>query len=464
MSKASVPTSSEPSPKFRAKRSANRGKKRRREDHAHAPADAQRAPLEADAVRRVQEPKRAAGPEHRTKLHRALLAWYEGARRDLPWRRTRDPYAVWLSEVMLQQTRVETVIPYYERFLARWPTVHALADAPLDDVLTMWSGLGYYRRARMLHAAAQQVTGDRAGVFPSSAEGLAGIKGIGRYTAGAVASIAFGVRAALVDGNVARVLARLFAIEDDVRGAAGQARIWALAEELVHDDDPGAWNQALMELGATICVPRDPRCLLCPVRASCRAREAQRENELPNVAAKAKPREELRWALVARRGDHVLLAQRRAELRFGGMWEPPSIARDGLVQGDAAAAVLRFEALLGVRLTEVARGDDVTHVLSHRRMQLQVLVAEITPGRDAHARAWRPRAPDATGSADYDRLELVPWDRLRAGSSDRALSTLARKLLRAGQTGGAGGAGGAQDAGRRPQRRDASDPRTSRIE
>ena len=162
----------------------------------------------------------------------ALLRWYEKARRDLPWRRTRDPYAIWLSEVMLQQTRVETVIPYYERFLARWPTVAALAEAPVDDVLGAWSGLGYYRRARMLHAAAGEIAGQRA--FPSDAQSLARVKGIGRYTAGAVASIAYGEAAPLVDGNVARVFARLFAIEDDVREAKGTAKLWRLAEELVH--------------------------------------------------------------------------------------------------------------------------------------------------------------------------------------------------------------------------------------
>ena len=225
---------------------------------------------------------------------------------------------------MLQQTRVETVIPYYERFLSRWPTVGALAEAPIDDVLAAWSGLGYYRRARMLHAAARAISGELS-LLPPTPSSLARVKGIGRYTAGAVASIAYGEAAPLVDGNVARVFARLFAIDDDVRSARGIARLWALAEELVDAGDPGSWNQALMELGATVCVPRDPRCLVCPVREACRGRELGLERELPRMKAKRKPRLQRRWALVARRGSSVLLGQRNPDGRFGGLWEPPSI-------------------------------------------------------------------------------------------------------------------------------------------
>ncbi len=362
-------------------------------------------------------------------LHDALLGWYEGARRDLPWRRNRDPYAVWLSEVMLQQTRVETVIPYYERFLALYPTVHALAEAPLDDVLGQWSGLGYYRRARMLHAAAQQVATELAGTFPATAEGLAQIKGIGPYTAGAVASIAFGAAAPLVDGNVARVLARLFAIEDDARGGKGLARIWALAGLLVRDlgdRDPGAWNQALMELGATVCVPKGPRCLVCPVRDACEGRARGLEGELPRLKPKPKPLLQRRWALVAREvaEDAVLLGRRRADLRFGGMWEPLSLDREE-GEGDEAAA-RRFESVFGVRLRAVERAFEVTHVLSHRRMELVVIHAAL-------ARASRVTVAE---TEEYDAFELVASSSLggpggsgSAAAKRRGLSTLARKLL-----------------------------------
>ncbi|MGH7293472.1 MAG: A/G-specific adenine glycosylase, partial [Polyangiaceae bacterium] len=183
-----------------------------------------------------------------------LVSWYRRVARDLPWRRTRDPYAIWVSETMLQQTRVETVLPYYRRFLAQLPDVASLAEAPEEQVLALWSGLGYYRRARMLHAAARALASDRGGRIPDAPEQLRRLPGVGAYTAGAIASIAFGRREALVDGNVARVLARLFCVEDDVKSAAGAARVWAIARELVArlpgEVGTGDWNQALMELGA----------------------------------------------------------------------------------------------------------------------------------------------------------------------------------------------------------------------
>jgi A/G-specific adenine glycosylase len=195
----------------------------------------------------------AAGAAQVAVLQDRLLEWYAACRRDLPWRRTRDPYAIWVSEVMLQQTRVETVIPRYERFLSRFPTVLALAEAPADDVLAAWSGLGYYRRARLLHEGARElVRGSVRGEMPSRRDDLLQVRGIGRYTAGAIASIAFSEPVGLVDGNVARVLARLFAIDDDMRRSAGVRRAQALADAIVARRDPSAWNQALMELGATV--------------------------------------------------------------------------------------------------------------------------------------------------------------------------------------------------------------------
>ncbi|HVJ89394.1 MAG TPA: A/G-specific adenine glycosylase, partial [Labilithrix sp.] len=215
-------------------------------------------------------------------LHQALLAWYAAERRDLPWRRTRDPWAIWVSEIMLQQTRVETVKPYFERFMQRFPTPLALAEAPEDQVLAAWSGLGYYRRARMLHAGAR-VVAQRSGM-PADRDGLLELPGIGRYTAGAIASIAYGERVGLVDGNVARVFARIFAIDDDMK-RAGMRRAEQLAEELVPERAPGDWNQALMELGATICTPRAPSCERCPVFRSCRAHAEKRVEELAHAAA-----------------------------------------------------------------------------------------------------------------------------------------------------------------------------------
>jgi A/G-specific adenine glycosylase len=343
-------------------------------------------------------------------LRKALLGWYEMARRDLPWRKTRDPYAIWLSEVMLQQTRVETVVPYYDRFLAHFPTVQALAEAPLDGVLTMWSGLGYYRRARMLHEAAREVANGRGGRFPATAEALASIRGIGRYTAGAIASMAFGQRAALVDGNVARVLARLFAVEDDVRSSTGQRQIWDLADALVPNEDAGTWNQALMELGATICVPRAPRCLVCPVRAQCDGRARGLEQELPRVKPKRKPLLMRRVALVATHKGTIVLGRRRVESLFGGMWEPPQ-----LEHGFSLAQ--RFEALIGANVSALTPVGQITHILSHRR-----LVVEVQGGtlRAANVRLF-------PWGGDYDRFELVPPSEL----SQRGLASFARKVLAA---------------------------------
>src|SRR5690349_6148043 len=215
-----------------------------------------------------------------------LLEWYRAHRRDLPWRRTRDAYGIWVSEVMLQQTRVAVVVPYWERWMERFPGAAELAAAPLDDVLACWSGLGYYGRARNLHAGAREVVARYGGRVPGEAAELRTLPGVGRYTAGAIASIAFGRREPLVDGNVARVLARVYAVEEDVKSTAGQKRLWQLAGELVPDEAPGDFNQALMELGATVCTPA-PRCEACPVAEACAARAAGRERELPVVGARA---------------------------------------------------------------------------------------------------------------------------------------------------------------------------------
>jgi A/G-specific adenine glycosylase len=339
-------------------------------------------------------------------LRAALVPWYEGARRDLPWRRTRDPYAVWISETMLQQTRVETVIPYYERFLSALPTVGHLAEAPEERVLALWSGLGYYRRARMLHAAAKQIALAHGGVVPGDVEGLRALKGIGAYTAGAVASIAFGRRAAVVDGNVARVLARLFAIEEDVKTARGAAGLWRLAEQLVAsgDGEPGDWNQALMELGATVCLPKGPKCGSCPVRDLCAGRQQGIAERLPRTTPKRAPLAVRRVAIVLASPTEVLLARRRGEVLFGGLWEPPT------TEGGLAA----LAALLGVEECELTPAGEVVHVLSHRRMRV-----EVYRGPLGRRRRWPLPGPE------YDAVERVGLAKL----ASRGQATLARKVL-----------------------------------
>src|SRR5579863_3014627 len=216
----------------------------------------------------------------------ALLAWFAQFQRDLPWRRTRDPYRIWISEIMLQQTRVAAVIPYYEKFLERFPNVLALAKAPQEEVLRLWSGLGYYSRARNLQKAACQIVAEHGGEFPRTKAEVLELAGIGEYTAAAILSIAFGAELAVLDGNVARVLARIDAWRGDLR----QPRRWRLiqerADELLARDVPGDWNQAMMELGATLCTPRSPQCLLCPVQKFCKARKLGMVEEVPKKRRK----------------------------------------------------------------------------------------------------------------------------------------------------------------------------------
>ncbi|HEU4334323.1 MAG TPA: A/G-specific adenine glycosylase [Candidatus Eisenbacteria bacterium] len=254
----------------------------------------------------------------------ALLRWYGRHRRDLPWRRARDPYAIWVSEIMLQQTRVETVVPYYERFLDRFPTVHALARAPESSVLAAWSGLGYYRRARNLRDAAALVARDHGGALPRDPEALRALPGIGAYTAAAIASIAFGRPAAAVDGNVIRVIARWDGRRGRRDDAALRRAVTARAESLAPGRRPGDWTQALMELGATLCLPRDPLCERCPVARWCRARRGGRPDRYPEGAAKGPPKREHRVLLLVRRGSRILLLPDPSDA--GATWAPPSVA------------------------------------------------------------------------------------------------------------------------------------------
>jgi A/G-specific adenine glycosylase len=256
------------------------------------------------------------------RFQRGLLEWFDRHKRDLPWRRDRDPYRVWLSEIMLQQTRVAAVIDHYERFLRRFPSIEKLASAREASVLAAWSGLGYYRRARMLHAAAKKVVKENGGKLPATAEDLRALPGIGRYTASAVASIAFDEPVAVVDGNVERVLQR-------VRGKnlAGED-LWRAAGDLLSQRRPGDFNQAMMELGATVCFPRQPQCLLCPVSDLCATRgELQR----PGNGTRQTKRE-IHYALACRNGSIFLVQRPKTVTLMPGMWElPETVGANGTV-------------------------------------------------------------------------------------------------------------------------------------
>ena len=323
-------------------------------------------------------------------LSQRLRAWYAAHQRDLPWRRTRDPYRIWISEVMLQQTQVETVKPYYRRWLQRFPTVHALAEAPQRDVLAMWEGLGYYSRARNLHRAAQKVVAELGGRLPHTAEQLRTLPGIGRYTAGAIASIAFGEDAAVLDGNVKRVLARVFNYTGDVKSPRGEKELWALAESLVPAGHAGEHNQALMDLGATLCTPRNPACLLCPLLGLCEAQRLGLQNERPITLKRAPtPHHTLAVGVVRKRG-RVLILQRSTDELLGGLWQFPTVRVEN---GETPAKTLQrgLRRAFGLRASIGEAAHTLTHGYTHFRVTAQVFECEWTAG-EAKTGKWIPPA------------------------------------------------------------------------
>ncbi|MGE0784835.1 MAG: A/G-specific adenine glycosylase [Sandaracinaceae bacterium] len=337
-------------------------------------------------------------------MRAALLAWYDANRRALPWRETRDPYAIWVSEIMLQQTRVETVIPYYERFMARFPTTASLAEASQDDVLSYWSGLGYYRRARLLHEGVREVVARYGGAVPEDPADRRSLPGVGRYTAGAIGSIAFGRAEPLVDGNVARVLARVHAIDTPLGQKDTERALWSHAEALVLGERPGDLNQALMELGATVCTPKRPTCLVCPWRAECRARAEGRTDALPVPKPKKAPKPVRCAAVVATKGATEIAMLRGEAALFGGLWGVP------MAEGEGRAAAERALTDAGVsgRLAAASHGE-LVHVLSHR-------VLEVTLWRATHARV----KPPAELKSDAQRASV-------------GVSTLTRKIIEASE-------------------------------
>jgi len=251
-----------------------------------------------------------------------LLLWYQSSARKLPWRGHPDPYAVWVSEIMLQQTRVESVGPYFQRWMEHFPTIQKLADAPLQEVLAVWEGLGYYSRARNLHLAARQVMA-RGGTIPSTSRELRSLPGVGRYTAGAIASIAFGENVAALDGNIRRVLARLFNVATPARSPQGEARLWELAEKNLPEGAAGDYNQALMDLGATICTPRLPNCAVCPIKEFCQAFQLGIQEQRPvNLPKQSIPHYQVAAAVV-QRGGRYLITRRPLNGLLGGLWEFP---------------------------------------------------------------------------------------------------------------------------------------------
>jgi A/G-specific adenine glycosylase len=328
-----------------------------------------------------------------------LLAWFDRHRRDLPWRRTRDPYRIWLSEVMLQQTRVETVLPYYERFLARFPAVADLAAAAIDEVLALWSGLGYYRRARQLHAAARRIV--ELGGLPRTAAGWRELPGVGAYTAAAVASIAFGEAVPVMDGNVERVVSRLLAAPEDPHGSAARRRLLATAGELLDPARPGDGNQALMELGATLCTPRRPRCLLCPLRGACRA-AAEGDPERYPTARPRRERERLRLvAAVVGEGSVLLVRRPEGSSLLAGTWELPWVEAAG-----RRSAAAELAARYGGTWTLGPRVARVRHSITFRDLDVAVHRAELAGGGEV-AEGFEAGWFDGEGRAGLPLSSLV---------------------------------------------------------
>lgn len=299
-------------------------------------------------------------------ISQKLLAWFHENRRDLPWRSDRDPYKVWVSEIMLQQTQVDTVIPYYNRFIAKFPTLQALAQATDDEVLKLWEGLGYYSRVRNLHSAVREVSQEYGGVVPDEKEEISRLKGVGPYTAGAILSLAYGKAEPAVDGNVMRVITRLFAMEDDITKSATRGKIEQLVQQLIPADEPGAFNEALMELGALICTPRNPACLHCPVVEHCMAREAGVHEQLP-IKKKSKPVRpvSLVCGVVMKEGQ-VLVRKRPEKGLLAGMWEFPTSGNTDL-----------SSLLSGQGIDWGSRVGVVTHVFSHVKWTVNVYKGEI---------------------------------------------------------------------------------------
>lgn len=323
-------------------------------------------------------------------ITRRLLAWYARHQRPFPWRGERDPYRIWVSEVMLQQTQAVTAIPYYRRFVARWRNIRALAAARLDDVLKVWEGLGYYARARNLHTGAQAVVRDFGGRLPRDVATLRTIPGIGRYTAGAIASMAFGLDEPTVDANIQRVISRLFAVRQEVRSAAGRNSVWTHAREILPAGAAGDFNQALMDLGASICSPRKPNCAACPVRSHCKAYQEGRPERYPVIRAQTLgPERHLAVPVIFRRG-RVLIARRRTGGLLGGMWE---FSGGAIAPGESPRAACRRAAAaeLGVR---VRLGDPlgtVKHAFSHFHLTLHIFRCEYVSGEPCSKSADRVR-------------------------------------------------------------------------
>jgi A/G-specific adenine glycosylase len=345
-----------------------------------------------------------------------LMDWYDAHRREMPWRDTDDPYKIWVSEIMLQQTRVDTVRDYYRRFLEAFPTVETLADAERDDVLKLWEGLGYYSRARYLHEAAQTVVDDHEGRVPDTWDAIRDLKGIGPYTAAAILSIAFEKPHAVLDGNVIRLLTRVFAVEADSTSVPTKRHLRRVANALIDPEQPGDFNQAMMELGSTVCTPRSPQCDACPVSSRCRAHDLGRETDFPvTPESKPVPHHDIAVGLVFDDADRLLIQRRPDDGLLGGLWEfPGGKQEEGESLPETCVRELREELDVTVAI------DDHFYTLSHAYSHFKITL-----------HAYRCRVDDGTPTSNEGQpLRWVARDELDDYAFPRANRRLIEELNR----------------------------------
>ncbi len=304
-----------------------------------------------------------------------LIEWYNFNKRDLPWRNTQDPFKIWMSEIILQQTRVQQGLPYYERFVAAFASVTDLANAPLDDVLRLWQGLGYYSRARNMHQAATYIRDDLAGIFPNSFENLLQMKGVGRYTAAAIASFAYNEQVPVVDGNVQRLLARIFGVSDDIMHPKTQKIFETIANQHIPKENPGIFNQAIMEFGSLYCTPSKPDCESCIFNSICFAHKHQMASELPVKLKKTKVRKRFFQYAIFRNSGRLALGQRLHKDIWNGLFEFYLVESDTELTDDQMNQQLEAEGLTHFKLVNVS--DSRTHILSHQRLATKFYIYQI---------------------------------------------------------------------------------------
>lgn len=351
-----------------------------------------------------------------TELQSDLLTWYDQHKRDMPWRDCGDPYKIWLSEIMLQQTRVDQATPYFNRFVERFPTVHDLAEADQQEVLKVWEGLGYYSRARHLHDAAQLVVDEFDGKVPDTWDDITELKGVGPYTASAILSIAFQKKYAVVDGNVIRVLSRYLGIEDDVRATKTKNAIQEAADELIPEDRPGDFNQALMEVGATICTPSNPDCEKCPLQGGCVAHKTVKTDEIPYKSPKKKrPHHQIGVGIVMNEDKEVLIALRPEDAMLGGMWEFPGGKQEE--DEEMEQTVIReLKEELGVDVAITKPFMKLDHAYSHFKITMHAYLCELVDGKP------NPQSSQEIKWISIDELEDYPFPKANRQLTDKLMN------------------------------------------